>query len=93
MREATADEALKAFETVPEDYQPRKATHWTDWGDPNTRFLCIKSADPRAKEQFGRFLGEYNGEYYIGIRDWNDKFTGFVAYPNLEAMKAEWTLD
>lgn len=74
---------------------PRKLNSPDDWGDDDTRMISLKKKNYYIAnmDDFSYYLGEYEGSYYVGLKDWEGHITRLVKYDSLEVLKNKWECD
>lgn len=98
MRLGTLTEAVLVAKNMPEDFIRRDIQGPNDWGNQDTRLASLKRRGKSFLElkfigDFGYFFGEYEGRWYVAIKDMNCKIIYCEVYESLEELKNQWELD
>jgi len=90
----------KNFKHFTLQYMPsvkRRPQHEEDWGDEDTRGVCVKKRITHIQSdgvQFGRYLGNIKGRYWIGTFEADSITPGdAISFSSVAEMKVEWLLD
>lgn len=100
MNRGTGELAEQIFQAIPKPVRQRSTIHEWDYGDTETLLHDLRrtnavlfKSDP--KNNYGLYLGQYKGQYVVGIHDIKDKseFVSCELYDSLAEMKDEWMVN